>query len=133
VSAKDGEPQDIREILDGLPVEELRAVLLSAVDRHPDVKRHVRLVVARASGDLVQLRGEVDRGLRTRRFLGYRESPEWARAARPIVDELRIAVARAPSTDLVVLLQRAAGHVVRPCAWVRVPARKVALRLGSGR
>jgi len=99
--------------LGGLPVEELRAVLLSAVDHHPDVERHVRLVAARASGDLVQLRGEIDRGLRTRRFLGYRESPQWARAARPIVDELRIAVARAPSTDLVVLLQRAAGHVVK--------------------
>ena len=67
----------------------------------------------RASGDLVQLRGEVDRGLRTRRFLGYRESSEWARAARPIVDELRIAVARAPSIDVVVLLQRAVGHVVK--------------------
>jgi hypothetical protein len=113
VSAKAGEPQDIREILGGLPVEELRAVLLSAVDRHPDVERHVRLAAARASGDLVQLRGEVDRGLRTRRFLGYRESSEWARAARPIVDELRIAVARAPSIDVVVLLQRAVGHVVK--------------------
>jgi len=113
VSAKAGEPQDIREILGGLPVEELRAVLLSAVDRHLDVERHVRLAAARASGDLVQLRGEVDRGLRTRRFLGYRESSEWARAARPIVDELRIAVARAPSIDVVVLLQRAVGHVVK--------------------
>jgi len=67
----------------------------------------------RASGDLAGLRGEVDRGLRTRRFLGYRESSQWARAAQPIVDELRLAVERAPSRDLVVLLERAVGHVVK--------------------
>jgi hypothetical protein len=96
-----------------LPVEELRAVLLSAVDRHPDVERHVRVAAARATGDLTGLRGEVDRGLRTRRFLGYRESSQWARAAQPIVDELRLAVTRAPSRDLVVLLERAVGHVVK--------------------
>jgi len=88
-------------------------VLLSAVDRHPDVERHVRLAAARASGDLAQLRCEVDGGLRTRRFLGYRESSEWARAAQPILEELRETVSRAPSNELVLLLQRAAGHVVK--------------------
>jgi len=65
------------------------------VNRHPDVERHVRLAATRATGDLAGLRGEVDRGLRTRRFLGYRESSEWARAAQPLVDELRRAVERA--------------------------------------
>jgi hypothetical protein len=114
VSARAGsESQDVGEIVGRLPVEELRAVLLSAVDRHPDVERHVRVAAARATGDLVGLRGEVDRGLRTRRFLGYRESSEWARAAQPIVDELRLVVERAPSRDLVVLLERAVGHVVK--------------------
>ncbi len=108
-----GEPKDVREILVSLPVEELRAVLSSAVDRHPDVERHLRLAAARTTGDLAQLRGEVDRGLRTRRFLGYRESSGWARTAQPIVDELGIAVERAPSIDLVVLLERAVGHVVK--------------------
>jgi hypothetical protein len=108
-----GEPQTIGEIVGRLPIEELRTVLLSAVDRHLDVERHVRLAAARASGDLAGLRGEVDRGLRTRRFLSYRESSEWARAAQPIVDELRLVVERAPSRDLVVLLERAVGHVVK--------------------
>jgi hypothetical protein len=65
------------------------------------------------AGDLGQLRTEVDRGLRTRRFLGYRESMEWARAARPIVAELGAAVRTSPSGALVELLQRAVGHVVR--------------------
>ena len=88
-------------------------MLVSAADRHPDVERHVRLAAARASGDLAEVRGEVDRGLRTRRFLDYHESSQWAYAAQPIVDELRLGVERAPSTELVMLLERAAGHVVK--------------------
>lgn len=55
----------------------------------------------------------VDRALRTRRFLGYRESREWAADARPVVAELADLAARFPSLELVELLQRAAGHVVK--------------------
>jgi predicted site-specific integrase-resolvase len=73
----------IGELVAALTVEELREVVSAAVDRHDDVERQVRLVTARAAGDLAQLRAEVDRGLRTRRFLGYRESMDWARSARP--------------------------------------------------
>ena len=112
-SRSGGEQGDVREIVRGLAVEQLRALLLSAVDRHADVERHVRLASARANGDLAQLRREVDRGLRTRRFLGYRESSGWAHAARPIVDELRAAAADAPSNELVLLVERAVGHVVK--------------------
>lgn len=46
-------------------------------------------------------------------FLGYRESVEWAREARPVVDELEQAVKSSPSRDLVALLERAFGHVVK--------------------
>ena len=92
---------------------QLREVLSSAVERHEDVARAVRLVAARATGDLKQLRAEVDRGLRTRRLLGYRESIEWAHATRPIVAELRAAVGTSPSVELIELLQRAVGHVVK--------------------
>jgi hypothetical protein len=49
-----------------------------SIDHHDDVERQWRLIAARAAGDLAQLRAEVDRGLRTRRFLGYRESGGWA-------------------------------------------------------
>ena len=59
------------------------------------------------------MRAEVDRGLRTRRFLDYGESAGWALAARPIVAELEKAVEAAPSRALVELLQRAVGHVVK--------------------
>lgn len=107
------DPQDVGEIVRNLPPGELRSLLLSAVDRHADVERQVRLVALRTVGDLTGLRAEVDRGLRTRRFLAYRESSEWALAARPIIDELRVSAAKAPSNDLVLLLQRAVGHVVK--------------------
>jgi hypothetical protein len=71
------------------------------------------LVAARDSGDLAVLRSEIDRGLRTRRFLGYRESIEWAHAARPILTELEQVVRSSPSRGLVELLQRAVGHAVK--------------------
>jgi hypothetical protein len=103
----------VAELVGSLSIEQLAEVVSPAADRHEDVERAVRLVVARASGDLRVLRGEVDRGLRTRRFLGYRESIEWARAARPILAELEVAVRTAPSTELVELMQRAVGHVVK--------------------
>jgi hypothetical protein len=80
-----------------LSPEVLREIVASAADRHDDVERHVRLAAARDGGDLAELRVEVDRGLRTRRFLGYRESSEWARAARPVVEELRSVAVSSPS------------------------------------
>jgi hypothetical protein len=103
----------VEQLIAGLTVDELREVVLAAVDRHGDVERQVRLIAARAVGDLAQLRAEVDRGLRTRRFLGYGESAEWAHAAHPITAELRTAVDKSPSRALVELLQRAVGHVVK--------------------
>ncbi len=82
-------------VVEQLAAGELREVLVWAAECHEDVERRVRLTAARSSGDLRALRAEVDRGLRTRRFLGYRESVEWARAARPVVTELDAAVAPA--------------------------------------
>lgn len=103
----------IEQLITALTVDELREVVSAAVDRHGDVERQVRLIAARDAGDLAQLRAEVDRGLRTRRFLGYRESAGWAQAARPIAAELENAVEESPSRALVELLQRAVGHVVK--------------------
>jgi hypothetical protein len=103
----------LNDIVRGLPIDELQALLLSASDRHTDVERQVRLAASRLSGDLAGLRKEVDRGLGTRRFLAYRESSESAHGARPIVEEIRLASQRAPSNDLVLLLERAVGRVVK--------------------
>lgn len=100
-------------LIDQLERAELIELLLGAADRHDDVERAVRLVVARRSGDLTELRTAVDRDLRTRRFLGYHESIEWARSTAPIVTELDTVAVAAPSQELVELLQRAVGHVVK--------------------
>jgi hypothetical protein len=114
VAGKGGrERRDLGDVVRDLSPEVLREIVASAADRHDDVERHVRLAVAREEGDLAQLRGEVDRGLRTQRFLGYRESSEWARAARPVVEEVRAVAASSPSRDLVALIERAIGHVVK--------------------
>ena len=72
----------------------------------------MRLIAARGSDDLAVLRAEVDRGLRTRRFLSYAESSGWAHGARPIAEELRQRATTSPSPELVELLQRAIGHAV---------------------
>jgi hypothetical protein len=103
----------VEQLIAGLTVDELQEVVSAAVDRHGDVERQVRLIAGRSAGDLAQLRAEVDRGLRTRRFLGYRESAGWAHAARPIVAELENAVDESPSRSLVELLQRSVRHVVK--------------------
>lgn len=62
---------------------------------------------------LDHLRADIDRGLRTRRFLGHRESAEWARQAAPIVAEIRDGVDSGPSSGLVVLIERAIGQVLK--------------------
>src|SRR5215211_6464914 len=103
----------VESLVAGLTVDELREVVLAAVERHADVERQVQLISGRGAGDLAQLRAEVDRGLRTRRFLGYRESAGWAQAVQPIVAELENAVDASPSRSLVELLQRAVGHMVK--------------------
>jgi len=87
--------------------------VVAAADRHDDVARAVRLCATRDTGDLARLKAEIDRGLRTRRFLGYRESSAWAIDARPIVQEIRDVVVSHPSAELVGLIERAIGHVVR--------------------
>jgi hypothetical protein len=107
------EAKDVHEIVRGLPIEELREIVRSAVDRHPDVERHVLLAAARSEGDLGELRREVDRGLHTRRFLDYHESSGWARAAQPVLQELRLAAENSPSAELLALIERAVGHVVK--------------------
>lgn len=59
------------------------------------------------------MRAAIDSGLCTRRFLGYYESREWAIQAGPVVAAVRSAVATSPSADLVLLIERALGRVVK--------------------
>lgn len=103
----------VEQLLEAISSEELRAVVVWAAQWHEDVERRLRLLAARSTGDLTQLRVEVDRALRTRRFLGYRESVEWARAARPVVTELSAMAANAPSRELVELLERGISQAAK--------------------
>lgn len=91
----------------------MRRLLAEAAARSDDVSRAVRLTAADGSERISVLKAEVDRGLRTRRYLDYRESSAWARDAAPVVEALAIAVESEPSKALVVLLERAVGHVVK--------------------
>jgi hypothetical protein len=106
------EVTDRERAIAAMDLENLRRIVGAAADRHDDVARAVRMAAARDTDDLAQLKAEIDRGLRTRRFLGCRESSAWAIDARPIVHEIRDAVASHSSAELVGLIERAIGHVV---------------------
>jgi len=106
-------PEELDGLIEKLDPEDLRVIVGKAADRHEDVARAVRLVATRGSGDLSQLKAEIDRGLRTSRYLGYRESGGWAIRARPIVEKIRFAVNSSPTAELVALIERAIGHVVK--------------------
>jgi hypothetical protein len=61
---------------------------------------------------LDDIRMQIDRELRTRRFLDYFQSSQWALEKSPLVEELRRESASQPSAELVELIERAARHVV---------------------
>jgi hypothetical protein len=106
-------PASLDALVANLDPDDLRAIIGKAAERHEEVARAVRLAASRGAGDLAQLRAEIDRGLRTNRYLGYRESGGWAMQARPILEEIADVVAKAPSAELVTLIERAVGHVVK--------------------
>jgi hypothetical protein len=90
-----------------------RQLLANAAEWHEDVMRAVRLAAADEGERLAVLQVAVDDGLRTRRHLDYWGSSLWARDAAPVVDALADEAASEPSAEVVVLLQRAAGHLVK--------------------
>ena len=96
-------------LIEKLAPEDLRVIVGNAAERHEDVGRAVRLAATRGSGNVSQLKAEIDRGLRTTRYLGYRQSGGWAMQARPVVE----AVVSSPTAELVALIERAVGHVVK--------------------
>ena len=77
------------------------------------VTAELRLSARSGPHHLDPLRAAIDSRLRTRRFLGYYESRDWAAQAGPVVEAVRSAVATSPSADLVALIERAIGRVVK--------------------
>lgn len=104
---------DLKALIASLEADDLRAIVGKAAEHYEDVARALRLAASHGSGELSQLRSEIDRGLRTSRFLGYYESRGWANEAQPIVEEIRDLVRSSPSAELVVLIERAIGHVIK--------------------
>jgi hypothetical protein len=107
------EDEPIEDTVGRLDDRAARRLLIDAAVWHEDVMRAVRLAAADEGERLAVLQAAVDDGLRTRRHLDYWGSSAWARDAAPVVDALAEEVVSNPSAELVVLLQRAAGHLVK--------------------
>jgi hypothetical protein len=108
-----GDEVPVVDVIGRLDEGTVRRLLVEAAEWHEDVLRAVRLSVTDDDDRLDVLRAAVDDGLRTRRHLDYWASSSWAQDAAPVVDALGAEVAERPSAELVVLLQRAAGHLVK--------------------
>ena len=91
----------------------VRYLLIAAAAQHESVATIVRLAAALPADRLAVLRVLVDDDLRTRRFLGYRQSIDWANDAAPVVEALCAEAAASPSRELLALVERAVSHVVK--------------------
>lgn len=91
----------------------VRYLLIAAAAQHESVARAVRLAAAPPAERLAVLRVLVDDDLRTRRFLGYRQSIDWADDAGPVVQALSAEADASPSRELLALVERAVSHVVK--------------------
>jgi uncharacterized Zn finger protein len=107
------ESGDLDALIATLDSDDLRAIVGNAAEHHEEVAEAIRSAPSPGSGILGRLRADIDRGLRAGRFLGYYESRGWAQETRPIVEEIREAVRSSPSAELVVLIERAIGRVVK--------------------
>ncbi len=107
------EDDSIEDLVGRLDDQVARQLLAGAAEWHEDVMQAVRLAAAGEGERLAVLKAAVDDGLRTRRHLDYWGSSAWAQDAAPVVDALAGEVASRSSADLVVLLQRAAVHLVK--------------------
>jgi len=103
----------VEVLVAGLDDQVVRGLLVEAAELHEDVLRTVRLAGAVDGDRLTLLKMAVDGSLRTRRHLDYWGSSAWALDAAPVVDALAEEVTTAPSAELVALLQRAVGHLVK--------------------
>ena len=93
--------------------DRVRYLLMDAAAQHESVSTAVRLAAASPADRLAVLRVLVDDDLRTRRFLGYRQSIDWANDAGPVVQALSAEADASPSRELLALVERAVSHVVK--------------------
>lgn len=104
--------EDLEALIGRLGDDTVRDLLRRAATDHEDVGRAVRLAGAGPADRVAVLKSELG-ALSTRRFLGYRESMEWAREAGAVVDEIAAEAATTPSRELLSLVEQAVGRVVK--------------------
>lgn len=112
-SARRPDGSDLHALLATLGSDELRTIVGKAAEHHEEVSRAVRVAAGMGSLDLNHLRVQIDRGLRSGQHLGLYESRRWAQEAGPIVEEIGEAVGSSSSAELVALIERAIGRVVK--------------------
>ena len=105
--------EKLAAMIAGLDPDDVADLLVRAALEHDDVARAVRLAAADDGDRLQVLRQAVDGSLRTRRFLDYWASSRWAADAAPVVDALRQEAERQQSKELVALIERGIGHLVK--------------------
>lgn len=88
-------------------------LLESALLADPELDARLRTQHRASAGDVAELRELVDDMLRTRRYLDWRQTREYADDAWPVVQALANAADSAASTELVELVQRALSHVLK--------------------
>ena len=67
-----------------LPPEGLGALVTRIFDDHPELEVRMRAEQRALSGDVAELRSLVDQVLRTRRYLDWRQTREYADAAHEV-------------------------------------------------
>lgn len=82
----------------------------------PDVAQRVAVAIDGLTGGTAALARAVDDVLRSGRRLDYRAVLDFATQARPVVDALQRAAAGPAARDVVPIVERAIGHVVKVLA-----------------
>ena len=104
---------DLDPALRDLSQEQLVDLLLTLTRSDPELERQVRRALKAQSAVVSELAQAVQEVLRTRRYLDYREMIEYAQEARPLVDALAEAAEGPEAAQLVPVVEKAVGHVLK--------------------
>lgn len=105
--------RDLLPLLPSLPADRLVDLVLDLVRGDRTLERRVRLALPPADAGLAVLRAEVDEVLRSRRSLGYRATTEYAEEAQAVVAALDRAADGPAEAEVVPVVERALGHVIK--------------------
>jgi uncharacterized Zn finger protein len=114
-SATAGTPEaKLRQYLGTLPKERLIEVVLDSASTHQDIQERLELRAALAGAkgpDTSGVSKALDRALRSRRFIEYREMPEFARRADEAIELVEEVLSAGHAGSAVVLAERGLRHL----------------------